>query len=42
MTENKDYLARIGTLVRDARQHSGLTQTQLAAQLNTSQSAVKS
>ena len=40
MSENKDYLERIGTLVRDARQHSGLTQTQLAAQLNTSQSAV--
>ena len=40
MTQNKDYLSRIGTLVRDARQHSGLTQTQLATQLNTSQSAV--
>src|SRR5690625_196888 len=40
MTQNKDYLSCIGTLVRDARQHSGLTQTQLATQLNTSQSAV--
>src|SRR5690625_91452 len=40
MTQNKDYLSRIGTLVLDARQHSGLTQTQLSTQLNTSQSAV--
>ena len=40
MTENEDYLARIGTLIRDARQHSGLTQAQLASQLGTSQSAV--
>jgi UDP-N-acetylglucosamine 1-carboxyvinyltransferase len=35
-----DYLARIGTLIRDARQHSGLTQNELATQLRTSQSAV--
>ncbi|MGY5764709.1 UDP-N-acetylglucosamine 1-carboxyvinyltransferase [Brachybacterium sp. DNPG3] len=34
------YRARIGALIRDARQHSGLTQTQLAEQLGTSQSAV--
>ncbi|MGO2993201.1 UDP-N-acetylglucosamine 1-carboxyvinyltransferase [Brachybacterium alimentarium] len=40
MTENEDYLARIGTLIRDARQHSGLTQAQLATELGTSQSAV--
>ncbi|MBM9462521.1 UDP-N-acetylglucosamine 1-carboxyvinyltransferase [Aeromicrobium sp. YIM 150415] len=40
MTERDDYLGRIGTLIRDARQHSGLTQAQLAAQLRTSQSAV--
>src|SRR5699024_12795354 len=41
MTENEDYLSRIGTLIRDARQHSGLTQAQLASELGTSQSAVK-
>jgi UDP-N-acetylglucosamine 1-carboxyvinyltransferase len=35
-----DYLARIGTLIRDARQHSGLTQSELATELRTSQSAV--
>ncbi len=35
-----DYLARIGTLIRDARQHRGLTQVELATQLATSQSAV--
>ena len=40
MTERDDYLARIGSLIRDARQHSGLTQVQLAAQLKTSQSAI--
>ncbi|OUZ08257.1 UDP-N-acetylglucosamine 1-carboxyvinyltransferase [Aeromicrobium sp. PE09-221] len=40
MTERDDYLGRIGTLIRDARQHSGLTQAQLAAELRTSQSAV--
>src|SRR5699024_12502256 len=40
MTENEDYLSRIGTLIRDARQHSGLTQAQLASELGTSQSAV--
>ena len=31
---------RIGTLVRDARKHRGLTQTQLAERLGTSQSAI--
>jgi UDP-N-acetylglucosamine 1-carboxyvinyltransferase len=36
----EDYLARIGALIRDARKHRGLTQTQLAELLNTSQSAV--
>jgi UDP-N-acetylglucosamine 1-carboxyvinyltransferase len=34
------YLARIGTLVRDARIHRGWTQAELAAALSTSQSAV--
>src|SRR4029078_12514143 len=36
----KDYPARIGTLIRDARRHHGLTQQQLAESLGTSQSAV--
>src|SRR5690625_6065019 len=40
MTDNDDYLRRIGTLIRDARQHSGLTQTALATELKTSQSAI--
>lgn len=40
MTERDDYLGRIGALIRDARQHGGLTQAQLAAKLNTSQSAI--
>lgn len=35
-----DYLARIGCLIRDARKHRGWTQTQLADELGTSQSAV--
>ncbi|MGB5952231.1 MAG: UDP-N-acetylglucosamine 1-carboxyvinyltransferase [Ornithinimicrobium sp.] len=38
MTE--PYLSRIGTLIRDARRHKALTQSELAALLNTSQSAV--
>ncbi len=38
MTE--DYLRRIGQLIRDARQHRGWTQAQLAEVLGTSQSAV--
>lgn len=38
MTE--DYLRRIGTLIRDARQHRGWTQAQLAETLGTSQSAI--
>src|SRR6476619_4373322 len=33
-------LGRIGGLIRDARKHRGLTQTQLATVLGTSQSAV--
>ncbi|MGI9157862.1 MAG: UDP-N-acetylglucosamine 1-carboxyvinyltransferase [Marmoricola sp.] len=37
---NQDYPRRIGTLIRDARQHRGWTQQQLAEQLSTSQSAV--
>ncbi|NJQ01080.1 helix-turn-helix domain-containing protein [Streptomyces zingiberis] len=35
-----DYLVRIGRLIRDARQHRGWTQAQLADALGTSQSAV--
>ncbi|MBA3232597.1 MAG: UDP-N-acetylglucosamine 1-carboxyvinyltransferase [Propionibacteriales bacterium] len=35
-----DYLSRIGNLIRDARQHRGYTQTQLAGVLGTSQSAI--
>jgi len=35
-----DYLARIGNLIRDARRHKGMTQTDLAELLGTSQSAV--
>ncbi|MBT2225390.1 UDP-N-acetylglucosamine 1-carboxyvinyltransferase [Nonomuraea sp. NEAU-A123] len=35
-----DYLVRIGRLIRDARQHRGWTQLQLADALATSQSAV--
>src|SRR5574339_578052 len=34
------YLTRIGRLIRDARQHRGWTQAQLAEALSTSQSAV--
>jgi UDP-N-acetylglucosamine 1-carboxyvinyltransferase len=34
------YLTRIGRLIRDARQHRGWTQSQLAEALGTSQSAV--
>ena len=34
------YKGRIGNLVRDARKHRGLTQTQLAEKLGTSQSAI--
>ncbi|NAZ82021.1 UDP-N-acetylglucosamine 1-carboxyvinyltransferase [Kineococcus sp. R8] len=35
-----DHLSQIGTLIRDARRHRGLTQVQLADRLGTSQSAV--
>src|SRR3954469_24837759 len=35
-----NYLVRIGKLIRDARQHRGWTQSQLAEALGTSQSAV--
>jgi len=34
------YLTRIGTLIRDARRHQGMTQSELADLLGTSQSAV--
>ena len=36
----RDYLARIGALIRDARHHSGLTQAELATELSTTQSVV--
>lgn len=36
----RDYKSRIGNLIRDARKHRGLTQTQLAELLSTSQSAI--
>jgi UDP-N-acetylglucosamine 1-carboxyvinyltransferase len=36
----EDYQARIGTLIRDARRHQGLSQSDLAESLGTSQSAV--
>ncbi|MGN0063691.1 MAG: helix-turn-helix domain-containing protein, partial [Nocardioides sp.] len=35
-----DYQGRIGNLIRDARKHRGLTQSQLADLLDTSQSAI--
>jgi len=37
---SEDYPARIGTLIRDARRHQGLSQSDLAELLGTSQSAV--
>lgn len=40
MTDNEDSLGRIGSLIRDARRHSSLTQAELATQLSTSQSAI--
>lgn len=41
VSENDEtYLAKIGGMIREARQEAGLTQTQLAAQLGTSQSAI--
>src|SRR3712207_9179846 len=39
-TGEADYKGRIGNLIRDARKHRGLTQTQLAERLSTSQSAI--
>ncbi|WP_426244592.1 UDP-N-acetylglucosamine 1-carboxyvinyltransferase [Nocardioides sp. LHG3406-4] len=36
----RDYKARIGNLIRDARKHRGLTQAKLAELLGTSQSAI--
>ena len=35
-----DYRQRVGALIRDARRHKGLTQSELARLLATSQSAV--
>ena len=37
---NDDYKVKIGTLIQETRQSRGLTQTQLAEALNTSQSAI--
>ena len=37
---SEDYKGRIGSLIRDARKHRGLTQQQLAERLSTSQSAI--
>ena len=38
--ESEDYKVKIGKLIQQTRQHRGLTQTQLADALNTSQSAI--
>ena len=40
VTVTDTYLERIGSLIRDARRHKGLTQSELARSLGTSQSAV--
>ena len=40
MTPTDTYLIRIGSLIRDARRHKGMTQSELADLLATSQSAV--
>jgi UDP-N-acetylglucosamine 1-carboxyvinyltransferase len=37
---NEDYKVKIGTLIQEARNNRGLTQTELARELGTSQSAV--
>jgi len=37
---SETYLTRIGGLIRDARRHKGMTQSDLAGLLGTSQSAV--
>ena len=37
---NQDYKVKIGKLIQEARTHRGLTQTELAKELGTSQSAV--
>jgi UDP-N-acetylglucosamine 1-carboxyvinyltransferase len=37
---SQDYPARIGTLIRDARRHQGLSQSELGELLGTSQSAI--
>lgn len=38
--ESEDYKVKIGSLIQQTRQHRGLTQTQLAEALGTSQSAI--
>src|SRR4051794_38515610 len=37
---SEGYKGRIGSIIRDARKHRGLTQQQLAERLSTSQSAI--
>ena len=39
-TTESTYLARIGELIRDARRRQGLTQSELADLIGTSQSAI--
>lgn len=38
--KNDDYLAKIGTLIQETRQSRGMTQTELAKAIGTSQSAI--
>lgn len=40
MVEGNDYLARIGEVIREARQDLGFTQAELATRMGTSQSAI--
>jgi len=40
LMETKSYAAKIGTLIQETRQARGMTQSQLAKELNTSQSAI--
>ena len=38
--ESKSYAAKIGTLIQETRQNKGMTQSDLAKALKTSQSAI--
>jgi UDP-N-acetylglucosamine 1-carboxyvinyltransferase len=38
--ESKSYASKIGTLIQETRQNKGLTQSDLAKALKTSQSAI--